>query len=490
MVFQFKKSIMVLLPILEALSITALDAQDLRLKPPIQQTDSNSRSNATSSDEILSGNPIKLTITKDELSSDLPMIDKPLSLDDAVKVGLKHNLEFLAAKEQWSGSKYLARAALARFGPQASMSLFYSNSSLDQMLFYMDREISPAPMQPIVRGNAMHALFAGYQPLFTGGRLMGGYKQARAIERQSLANYRSDRIKAALKVKESYWKAAWDLANLQVKEDYTKYRKWSTDLMKARYDQGKVNRAELLREQAELAKAQQLVNTGYRDYNSSLLELKVAMGLSVGSQISLKDELRFQRVLSNFQHFLKEAQISRPELMQADARVHEAEAKYMQARSKYLPQMGLYGVTTNATGKTPGIDGSVEGRWGGTLAVQGGVTLFDSGKRLNELLSAKAEVRKAAIEKKGVQLNVAKDVSQAWIDLDMAGRNVSLAEEELVSAKEDERLFHKRYQVGKAIELDYFLSGVKYFDARLRLLEAIYKYRIAEAQLIWASGNV
>ena len=472
-----------------AVSSTSSAAQGPQLRPAISPKNGKPKDH-TSSDEILSGNPIKLQVTKEDLSSDLPSMDKPLSLNDSVKIGLKNNLEYLASREEWSGSKYLARAALARFGPQASMSMFYSNSSINQMLFFMDREISPSPMQPIVRGNALHVLFAGYQPIFTGGRLLGGYKEARAIERQSLATYQSDRIKAALKVKEMYWKSAWDLAKLQVSEDYVKYRKWSVSLMQARYDQGKVPRADLLREQAELAKAQQLVNEGYRDYNTSLLELKVAMGLSVGSQISLKDELKFKKLVSEFSYFLKEAQVSRPELMQADAKVSEAKGKYMQVRSKYSPQLGVYGLATNATGRTPGIENNVNGKWGGTIAVQGGITLFDSGKRFNELRSARAEVRNAILDRKNVHLNVAKEVSQAWIDLDMAGRNVTLAEAEVDSAKEDERLFYRRYQVGKAIELDYFVSGVKYFEARLRLLEAVYNYRIAEAQLVWASGNV
>ena len=461
------------------------------LRPAIKSSKMSQRpSGHTPATQILSGNPIKLTVTKDELSSDLPSLDKPLSLNNAVKIALKNNLDFLASSEEWSGSKYLARAALARFGPQASFSLFYANSSINQMLRPMDGVVTPAPMQPIVRGNSLHALFSGYQPIFTGGNILGGYKAARSIERQSLATYQSDRIKAALTVKEAYWKAAWDLAKLQVQEDYVKYRKWSVGLMKAKYKEGKVPRADLLREQAELAKAQQLVNEGYRDYNNSLLDLKVAMGVSIGSQLSLEDKLVFKKILQLYVHYLHEAKVSRPEIMQADEKVKEAKAKYMIARSKYSPQLGVYGVATNATGRTPGIAENVNGRWGGTIAVQGAITLFDSGQRFNELRSARTIVRKAQIERKNVHLNIAKEVSQAWIDLDIADRNVVLANSEVVSAKEDERLFYRRYQVGKAIELDYFVSGVKYFEARLRLLQAIYDYRIAEARLIWASGNV
>ncbi|MGD9682210.1 MAG: TolC family protein [Candidatus Obscuribacterales bacterium] len=467
------------------------DPPELRpaIEPEKQRTDSSTDEHTSPSD-VLSGNPIKLKVSKDDLSAELPSLDRPLSLDDAVKLGLDNNLDYLASEERWSGSKYLARAALARFGPQASLSIFYSTSSISQMLFFMDREVSPSPMQPVTSGTGLHVLFAGYQPLFTGGRLMGGYKAARAVERQTLASMQADRIKAALRVKEAYWKSAWDLARLQVNEDYAKYRRWSVSLMDARYKQGKVPRADLLRERAEFARAQQQVNLGYRDYNTSLLDLKVAMGASIGSQITLKDQLEYIEMSEEFPHFLQEAQIKRPEIMQADEKVKESRGNYMVARSKYAPQMGIYGMGSNATGSTPGLEQSVRGRWGGMIAVQGGVTLFDSGKRLNELRAARAAIRQAEVDRKNIHLNVAREVSQSWIDLDMARRNVSLAKEEVESAKEDERLFKRRFEVGKAIELDYFESGVKYFDARLRLLEAIYNYRIAQARLIWSSGNV
>ncbi|MCA9817059.1 MAG: TolC family protein [Candidatus Obscuribacterales bacterium] len=464
---------------------------DPGLRPPIKDgADKDADVKHTSPSSVLSGNPIKLNVSKDDLSSDLPSLDEPLSLKDAVKVGLKNNLDYLASEQEWSGSKYLARAALARFGPRASFSVFYADSSINQMLRPMDGIVNPAPMQPIVSGNSLHLLFAGYQPIFTGGNLMGGYRAARAIEKQSLATYQSDRIKAALKVKESYWKAAYDLAKLQVDEDYVKYRKWSVSLVKARYKAGKVPRADLLREEAELSKAQQLVNEGYREYNTSLLDLKVAMGVSIGSQLSLSDQLVFEKVQSTYENYLKEAKLARPEIMQADEKVKETRARFMQIRSKYSPQLGLFGVASNATGRTPGISGNVNGQWGGTVAVQGAITLFDSGERFNELRSARRQVRKAEIDRRSVHLNVAKEVSQGWIDVDIAERNVGLARTEVESAREDERLLSKRYEVGKAIELDYFQSGVKYFEARLRLLESIYQYRLAEAKLVWASGNV
>jgi len=79
---------------------------------------------------------------------------------------------------------------------------------------------------------------------------------------------------------------------------------------------------------------------------------------------------------------------------------------------------------------------------------------------------------------------------QAWIDLDLARRNVQLAKDEVTSAEEDQRLFHTRYLVGKSIALEDFDATVKMFQARLALLEAIYKYRLAQARLTFASGGI
>lgn len=120
----------------------------------------------------------------------------------------------------------------------------------------------------------------------------------------------------------------------------------------------------------------------------------------------------------------------------------------------------------------------------------GGVTLFDLGARRNELKAANAAVKDAELAKKNTDLKVAQEVSQAWIDLDLARRNVTLAQEEVTSAEEDHRLIHVRYEVGKSIALEDFDAAVKMFQARLTLKESIYKYRLALARLAFASGGI
>jgi len=463
---------------------TRLLAQELR--GPITNSENAS---STSVDEVLTGNPIQLRVTKTAPSGELPERSGSLGLDDAVQTGIKNNFTLKQTEQSWLASKYLARSALAKFGPSASFNTFYSASSLNQMLFFPgDSSVASPPMQPIVRGSSLSLIFAGTQPLFTGGRLMGGYRAARSFEKQSLSAYNEQRIQTSFKVKEAYWNTAWSEASLRVATDYVKFREWSTRNMKVRMQEGKTPKADYLREEAELAKARIQLNERYRDFNTALLNLKVSMAVNIGSQLVLKDTLQYVETKDDLNKFLEDAARNRPEILSAASKVTEMKARKQVAMSKYSPQVNAYGLGSNITGSSP--DGDANGRWGGFIGVMGGITLFDSGSRFNELRAANAAVREAELSKRDVDLKVAQEVSQAWIDLDLARRNVALAKEQVTSAEEDHRLFHARYEVGKSIALEQFDAAVKMFQARLTLLEAIYKYRLAQARLTYASGSI
>jgi outer membrane protein TolC len=459
-------------------------AQDLR--GPIISQDRNS---ATSVQDILIGNPIQLHVTKSAPSGDLPEKTGQIGIDEAVQTGLKNNFTLQQVEQTRIGAKYLKRAALAKFGPTVSFNTFYSTSSLNQMLFLPgDTTVSSPPMQPIVKGTSLSLIFAGSQPLFTGGRLMGNYRAAKALERQSLYAFDEQRIRTALAVKESYWNAAWSEASLRVASDYVKFREWSSSNMKARMLEGKAPRADYLREEAELAKARIQLNERYRDFNSAILNLKVAMAINLGSQIGLKDSLEYVEITGDASKFLEEAARNRPEITKSANKVAEMKARKQIAWSKYSPQVSLYGLGSNIKGSSP--DGNANGRWGGFVGIVGGVTLFDSGSRVNELRAASAAVKEAELGQKATELRVAQEVTQAWIDLDLARRNVTLANDQVKSAEEDHRLFHTRYEIGKSIALEQFDAAVKMFQARLILQEAIYKYRLAQSRLVFASGGI
>jgi outer membrane protein TolC len=196
-------------------TIKICSAETLAPVKPAQTTDAEAAVN----------NPIRLTISKDVLTGDLPPLNTLLGLDDAIKFALRDNPGLEQSQRLWTISKFMSRDALSKFGPQASFNTFFAKSSLSQTLFYMsDSPIAGWPMQNTApKGALLSAVFSARQPLFTGGRLIGGYRAARAQERQVLAGYNLDRIGVALKVRQTYWEGAWNKAKLRLATDYVKY---------------------------------------------------------------------------------------------------------------------------------------------------------------------------------------------------------------------------------------------------------------------------
>lgn len=444
----------------------------------------------TSKEEVELANPIKLTVTKEAPSSEFPIISDKLGIDDAVQAGIKNNLALQVSQNSWLISKFQARSELGKFGPVITVNPFYATSSLEQMLFVQTDAVAHPPMQPITKGTAFYQLFAGAIPIDVSGRVLYGYKAARAVERQSLASYRADRIATALKVKEIYLEAALYEARLQVASDYVKFREWSSANMKARMDNGKVPRADYLREVAELAKARDQLNNNYRNYNTALIKLKVTLGVDPVSLIQLKDRLDYKETEHDVNFYLAEAVKNRPEMDQVAEKVKEMQARRRVAISQLLPQVTVYGLGSLGTGNTPDAAGSAGANGGGMISVLGNWTVFDSTIHVNQIKAAGVAIKQAEVAKKDVKLTVYQDVWTAWVDLDLTRRNVELAKEQVVSAEEDQRLFQKRFDVGKSIALEAFDAAVKKFQAELNLLEAIYQYRLSQARLIRASGNL
>ncbi len=90
----------------------------------------------TSTSDIETSNPIKLTVVQNAPSFDLPQITGPLSLAQAVNIALKNNLSLRLSKQTWQASSFLVRAALAKFGPDKTNNGFFRYCLANSVIRY------------------------------------------------------------------------------------------------------------------------------------------------------------------------------------------------------------------------------------------------------------------------------------------------------------------------------------------------------------------
>jgi outer membrane protein TolC len=167
------------------------------------------------------------------------------------------------------------------------------------------------------------------------------------------------------------------------------------------------------------------------------------------------------------------AQARRPELDRLSAAVRSAEAERRAAQTAYLPTVSI-AVEGGIQGETYGFDGdkpfalaSVVLRW----------NLFNGFSDRARVDQARAATRRLELQRAETERRIDLQVQQALDDVRVARRALATAQARLRAARSSFRLTNRRYEVGRA-------SQVEFTDARTTLTEAEVNLAVTRADLL------
>ena len=116
--------------------------------------------------------------------------------------------------------------------------------------------------------------------------------------------------------------------------------------------------------------------------------------------------------------------------------------------------------------------------------------LFDGAKRKHEKTKANHQVSEADEYLKGMKKMVSFQVDEARLTLEEAKSNVALAREALKSAEEGRRLVKVRYEGSLSPIVDMLDVQVSYDHTAANLVARENEYKLAIANLCFASGTI
>lgn len=415
------------------------------------------------------------------LLSGFPVIDKAVSMDEAVQIGLKNNRDIQVAQAETGIRQALLRRAQAKSWPVISLG---SNSFLhnknNQTL------MTPEMMMTSGKSTFFQDLNASARmPLFTGGQIRAGIRASRFSLEEALAGTKQSAVAAAYQIRQAYLQALLSHAEHLVHQQHITVQEELLRNAEARYRVGRGLKADVLRIQTEMASARQMLNEEHNQLNNALFDLKAAMGVDLGSDITLADTLSIIPWSGpHLPELIKTAMAQHPRIQEAQASVKEAQAQVRVARASYLPQ--VYGqVTGNLRFREdpPMMGNGVVGMINASLPV------LDR-NRGSEIAEATARLKRAQQELKARELELGKSIAQAWTDLQFAQENVVLADATLTQAQEDLRLIRRRADVGRAIQVEVQDAALQLRQAGLNRATAIYNHELAKAKLKQALGEI
>lgn len=186
------------------------------------------------------------------------------------------------------------------------------------------------------------------------------------------------------------------------------------------------------------------------------------------------------------------AQLNAPATVQARGQLRASDAAIRSAKGSFLPSLNLnYG--SNKQGGETFFQGQLVpfrgDPWNFNRGVSSSLELFDGGRRLFQLRSARANQDAAESNDRLQKFRVALDVKQQYFNVLAARESRATAEAQLAQSEEQLKSAIARVRAGAATVSDSLRSIIQVGNARLAVLTAENALRVSNANLTRLTGT-
>jgi outer membrane protein TolC len=404
-----------------------------------------------------------------------------LSLKQAIEFGLQYNLGlFLTSQNQ----RQLAGARL---------------HSLSRLLPNLQAGISDSEQQINLAALGFPGNIPGVPQIVGPFNVFDvrGFLSQRALNLEELFKYRSNRENENA-ARYSYLDAR-DLVVLAVGGLYLQAVAGSAriDAVRAEFDTaqalfqqavdmnraGVVPRIDVLRSQVEMQTQQQRLLSAQNDFEKQKLSLARAIGLETGQSYSLSDKLPFAPAppLTIEQEVARAYQF-RADYQSAQAQVKAAELAKKAARGERLPSIDVdanYGTIGNSPVSNHGTFAA-----GATLTVP----VFQGGKARADILQADAVLQQRRARAEDLRGRIEYDVRSAFLDLQTAAQQVSVAQSSVALAGEQLAEAKDRFAAGVADTIEVVQAEENLAGANDNFVNSVFAHNLSKLSLARAVG--
>lgn len=404
----------------------------------------------------------------------------PLSLADAIRRGLDHNLGMTLAEQDVRTARGRQRDALADLLPQVSGSVGESKQVTNLAAFgftgfpgvpsivgpFTVFDARVALSQALVDLNALHSTKAAGANVRAREHLL---KNARDVVVLIVADMYLESVAAESRI--AAVEAQRDTAQALFDQ--------ATDLKEA----GVVPQIDVLRAQVALLDQQQRLIVAQNELEKDKLRLGRAIGLPVGQRYELVDDMPYAPVETmTLDAALQRAFESRADYLAAEERLEAAEASRRAVTGDALPSLNLdadYG----DIGSTVSDSHSTY-----RVALNLHVPIFEGGRLQARLLEADGLVEQRRAELADFRARVDYEVRAAFLDVKAAGDRLEVADSAVQLAEQELEHAQDRFAAGVSSNVEVIEAQEAVARATESRISSLLAHNVAKASLALALG--
>jgi len=410
-----------------------------------------------------------------------------LSLDEALKRGLRYNLGAIDSQQDLRQAQGKNIVALSPFLPNLSGYLREIDQQIDLAAFGFKFSLPPSAGFSIptivgpfnyfdLRGNLTQKL-ADIQALRT-------FQSSREQRRAAELSVQDAREVVVYVVTAAYLQviaesARVDSAKVQVESAQTIYQQ-ALD----RFTSGVSARIDMTRSQVELQTQQQRLTAEQAAYAKQKIALGRLIGLSPGQEFNLTDTLPYAPLENlTLDQAIDLASRNRSDLKAAEAQLHAAEYSRKAAVAERFPTLEFaadYGVI--------GINPATSH---GTFSVEGQLhfPIWAGGQARGDIEQADARLQQRRAEYDDLRARVEADVRTAFLDLTAAAEQVRVAQSRRALAQDELQQARDRFASGVADTVEAVQAQEVVSSAEQDYIASLNAHNLAKASVARAAGQ-
>jgi outer membrane protein TolC len=418
-----------------------------------------------------------------------PPSDQPLSLslDTALKMGLRYNLGGITAEQSSQVAKGAAIVVRSELYPNLSGALREDVKQINLSTFGFKFNFPPGLgiHIPNIVGPFNFFDLRGYlTQRIADLQAIRSYKSSREAQRAAELSAADAREIVVYVVTASYLQviaesARVDSAKVQVENAQAIFQQAAD-----RFTAGLNARVDMTRSQVELQTQQQRLTAEEADYAKEKIALARLIGLSPGQVFTLADKLPYAPLENiTLEQALALASQNRSDLKAAEAQLHAAEFARKAAVAEYYPTLGItadYGVI--------GINPATSH---GTYDVSASLLfpIWAGGRTHGDIVEADSTLKQRRAEYEDVRARVEADVRNAYLDLNAAAELVRVAQGQRELARDELTQSTDRFASGVADTVEVTQAQEVLATAESDYIANLNAHNLAKASVARAIGE-
>jgi len=413
---------------------------------------------------------------------------QPTSLADAIATSLEKNFTIQQAALQVLLDRATLAQAQAGFSPTVQFKASYTQqtASASQQLVQLNVP-GVGPITVTVLGSTPPATNYGLSlayPLYTGNALQDQVAIAQAKLASDEAVLSAQAALIVLQARQAYYNlqaAAAQVASAQRAVDASAE---NVRVTQAQVNVGTAPQFNLLQAQVQLATALQTLSQQKANQVAAQYTFDTVLNLPLSTAVTPTTPFGLTAPPQDPDALVQTGLRQRPELAQARANIAGAQAAIDLAKAGLRPNITVSGgptVQTNAPFNSTPVS------WSGVLALT--LTVFDGGLTAAKVQAATVQLHQAQVSEQQTEQSIESQVRTAYLNLQQAAEQGRAALAGLVAAREALRIANVRLQAGVGTELDVVTAIQNLASADSAVIQAVYNYNVALAQIDQAIGT-